>query len=76
MSIHERFAALLFEYRSKNDLTQRDVADLCGISLRHYQELEIGRSVPQLPTAIRIATALNLSLDSLKDEVAANEVSL
>ena len=49
------------------------MAELCGVSLRHYQDLELGHSVPSLTTAIRIASVLDFSLDLLKSEVNADE---
>ena len=42
---------------------------MCGISVRRYQELEQGHSLPLLSTAVRMAAAFDLSLDSLKGEV-------
>lgn len=69
MSLNSKFSGHLYQYRSKNRLTQQQMADICGISTRQYQELEIGRSLPSLPTAIHIANALDISLDSLKDEL-------
>ena len=50
-------------------LTQSQMAEMCGISVRRYQELEQGHSLPLLSTAVRMAAAFDLSLDSLKGEV-------
>lgn len=69
MSLNSKFSSDLYQYRSRNRLTQQQMADICGISTRQYQELEIGRSLPSLPTAVYIANALDMSLDSLKDEL-------
>lgn len=73
MSIHKKFSSILYQYRTQRHYTQRYMAELCGVSLRHYQDLELGHSVPSLTTAIRIASVLDFSLDLLKSEVNADE---
>lgn len=45
------------------------MAEMCGLSVRRYQELEQGHSLPLLSTAVRMAAVFDLSLDSLKSEV-------
>lgn len=69
MSIQREFSRQLLDFRTSHRLTQRQMSELCNISLRHYQNLEIGRSVPNLTTAVSIASVLNLSLDSLKNGI-------
>ena len=69
MSLHKKFSSILFHYRTEHLFTQRYMAELCGVSLRHYQDLELGRSIPSLPTAVHISTVLDFSLDILKSEV-------
>jgi DNA-binding XRE family transcriptional regulator len=42
------FASQLAQARNNRGLTQQDAADLLGISLRSYGELERGRTKPKL----------------------------
>jgi DNA-binding XRE family transcriptional regulator len=42
------FASQLSQARNRRGLTQQDAADLLGISLRSYGELERGRTKPKL----------------------------
>ena len=76
MSIKSNFSGKLFQYRKCNGLTQQKMAELCGVSLRHYQDLEMGRSMPNLTNAVLIAAKLDISLDSLKSEVNSDSVSV
>lgn len=76
MSINSNFSGKLYSYRTAHNLTQRNMSELCGVSLRHYQDLEIGRSLPTLTNAVYIAATLNFSLDSLKSEVMTDETAL
>lgn len=69
MSMRVNFSKQLLDYRTANHLTQSQMAEMCGISVRRYQELEQGHSRPLLSTAVRMAAAFDLSLDSLKGEV-------
>ena len=41
----------------------------CGVSPRHYLDMEAGRVNPKLSTVIHIASESNISLDVLKSEV-------
>lgn len=65
-SAAKNFAKLLKQYRIMNDLTQDEMAFRCGLSTRHYQNLEAGKVNPSLTTVIRIATVLDLDLNCLK----------
>ena len=67
MSMRVNFSKQPLDYRTANHLTQSQMAEMCGISVRRYQEL--GHSLPLLSTAVRMAAAFDLSLDSLKGEV-------
>jgi len=48
--------------RLKLNLTQSEVAELSGVSVRLLRELEAGRANPGLRQLEKIATVLNLSL--------------
>lgn len=67
MTIKTKFAHNLYVRRNQKGLSQAEVAAFADLSVRHYQELEIGRANPLLSTAIRLASALDISLDALKD---------
>lgn len=64
-----RFSRLLYTWRTESGLTQEEAAELCGVSPRHYLDMEAGRVNPKLSTVIHIANELNFSLDVLKSEV-------
>lgn len=66
MSMRVVFSKQLLDYRTANHLTQYQMAEMCGLSVRRYQELEQGHSLPLLSTAVRMAAVFDLSLDSLK----------
>jgi transcriptional regulator with XRE-family HTH domain len=51
--------------RSTRGLTQEDAADLVGVSLEFYGRIERGRTLPSVPTLLRVATALQVSADVL-----------
>lgn len=68
MSVAICFAKMLYKSRTEQKLTQLEAAELCHISLRHYQSLELGKTDPKLSNAVRIAEVMHFSLDNLKDE--------
>lgn len=49
--------------RIEKGLTQREVAEKCGMSERQYQFYETGTRCPSLLNAKRITDALEISLD-------------
>ena len=57
----ERVTALRKEFRYK----QREMAEICGLSLHAYQSYEYHRSYPDVPGLIRLADFFNVSLDYL-----------
>ena len=48
MSMRVVFSKQLLDYRTANHLTQYQMAEMCGLSVRRYQELEQGHSLPLL----------------------------
>lgn len=46
--------------RKKNKLSQEKLANLCGITKNHYQQIEKGRTNPTLTIALRICSILNI----------------
>ena len=65
MELHEKFRKSLLMLRSRDGikLTQEDVADEAGLTLRYYQKLETGESrKPSLEVVDRIARAFDMKL--------------
>lgn len=52
--------AILF-FRSERDLSQTDMAELLGISMRYYQKLESGKATPSLTTLEQTLEGLGVS---------------
>ncbi len=75
MKLSSRFADSLYNRRLQLKLTQKTMSELCNISLRHYQDWEIGRSLPNLANALYISIAADISLDALAECVELNQNS-
>lgn len=61
--INKRLASRLREIRVRKDLTQQEVAELCGIEYKHYQVLEGSQPDDvKLSTVEKIAIGLNVPL--------------
>ena len=54
--------------RIKNNLTQRQLAELVGVSCSFITFIEKGRKTPSLPLAHDIAVALHCTVDDLLRE--------
>ena len=68
MQVSEKFGQQLWQVRSERKLTKDQMAELCGVSGRHYSNLEHGKSTPLLNTALRISVKTGISLDALREE--------
>ena len=53
------------KYRKKAGLTQDKAAELSGLSVNYFRQLELGNKTPRLETFIKIAEALHVSADRL-----------
>lgn len=51
--------------RAMRDLTQADLAALAGVTRRSVNAIETGRMVPSVLLALRLARALEVSVDAL-----------
>jgi putative transcriptional regulator len=51
--------------RAKRDLTQADLASLAGITRRSVNAIEAGRMIPSVLLALRIARALDVTVETL-----------
>jgi putative transcriptional regulator len=56
---------LVKEYRTRRELTQRDLAARAGVSRQSIISIERGRYVPSLPLALRLARLLGCPTDEL-----------
>jgi transcriptional regulator with XRE-family HTH domain len=55
----------LRKYRVKNNLSQQQLADILGIGLNHYGNVERGKYKPSINLLDRISDKLNVSADVL-----------
>ena len=51
--------------RTSADMTQRQLAELVGVTDRHIGQVEAGKNVPSLSVTVAIANALNVGVDQL-----------
>jgi len=51
--------------RIKSGLKQSEIADLTGISVSTWSNYEVGRTEPNIDSIVKIASALQISVDSL-----------
>jgi DNA-binding XRE family transcriptional regulator len=55
----------LAERRAQRGYTQEQMATVAGISRPAYSHIEVGRKRPSLPVALRIASALDATVEDL-----------
>lgn len=61
----ENFSQRLKALRREKKLKQREMADICGIKLRGYQQYEYDEGYPTVPGLVFLADYFNVSLDYL-----------
>ncbi len=59
------FPERLKEFRTSNNLTQKEIGKAANISDRAYRNLELGVSIPNMDTLILLADFYNTSIDYL-----------
>lgn len=59
------FGAKLKSFRKHKGLTQKQVADRLGITVRAYQHYETGGRTPTLEKSFELAKILDIKLDEL-----------
>lgn len=71
MDLRKKFALVTMGLRTQTNpkLTQRDVAEEVDISLKYYQKLEKGESMPTLGVVEKIAHVFGLSLAEFCDMI-------
>ncbi|MFV0291345.1 MAG: helix-turn-helix transcriptional regulator [Mangrovibacterium sp.] len=57
------FYSIIKERRTLLGLTQQDLADYAGLSLRIIKSIELGKGNPSMSTLIKIAEVLGLELE-------------
>ena len=58
----------LKEYREKNFMTQKDLADKVGLTQEAISRIETGKAKPRLKTLLKLAEVLNVSPHKLRGE--------
>ena len=64
-----RCADALYDARMERNLTQEQAAELLDISVRWYQKLESGRSVPNFQLTYKITEKFGINLIQIAEEV-------
>ena len=59
------FGQTLQQARKEKGYTQEKLAELCGISPRHYQTIEAGKANPRMECFLRLCEILDLTLEDL-----------
>ena len=60
-----KFSERLRELRKERGLKQREMAEICGLKLRGYQQYEYNESYPEVPGLVALADFFGVSLDYL-----------
>ena len=68
MSLKSIFSHEVYRARSELGLTQQEVADAISISVRWYQYIEKGASIPGSIVMLRLILFLNLDVNTFWDE--------
>ena len=66
-----KFSERLRELRKERGLKQREMAEICGMQIRGYQQYEYDENYPTVPGLVFLADYFGVSLDYLmgrKDE--------
>jgi len=53
------------EYRQRLGMTQEELAEVAGVSRQSIISIELGRYVPSLPLALRLAEIFGCATDAL-----------
>ena len=63
--MEERLRTSLKVQRAMRDLTQADLAELAGITRKSINAIEMGHMVPSTILALKLARALDVSVETL-----------
>lgn len=68
LDVMKAFAQTLKRLRIERDLTQHDLVDRSGVSLRMISDMERGMKQPTLSTLIRLARGFDISFMRIVEE--------
>jgi putative transcriptional regulator len=63
--MHEHLRNRLLEHRARRDLTQAELATMAGVSRKTINTVENGVFIPSTVLALRLARALETSVEAL-----------
>lgn len=69
------FSERLRELRQERGLKQREMAEICGLKLRGYQQYEYNEGYPEVPGLVAIADYFEVSLDYLMGRTDVREIN-
>ena len=69
------FSERLRELRRERGLKQREMAEICGLKLRGYQQYEYNAGYPEVPGLVAIADYFGVSLDYLMGRTDVREIN-
>ncbi len=74
--IDQEIGKRIKKYRKQKDLTQEQVAETAGISVKHLSRLENGHHNPHFDMIIQIANALNIPTDALAKDLSEDNLEV
>ena len=69
MPIYYKFSTAVYHARDEKGYTQSQVAEAVSISVRWYQRLERGESLPSAIVMLRLILFLELDVEKFREEV-------
>jgi putative transcriptional regulator len=63
--VEERLKTTMKVQRAMRDLTQAELAELAGITRKSINAIEMGHMVPSTILALKLARALNVTVETL-----------
>ena len=69
------FSERLRALRREKGLKQREMAEICGLKLRGYQQYEYSEGYPEVPGLVALADFFDVSLDYLMGRSDVREVA-
>lgn len=71
----DTFLNRIRELRKERGLKQREMADICGLKLRTYQDYEYGKCYPTVAGLVFLAEYFDVSLDYLMGRTDKREIN-
>lgn len=68
------FGETMWEARKKQNFTQRELAEIVGVSVVYWRDLEHGKYNVTWILGLRICAALGIDIDTMRDTYALPEV--